>query len=74
MPVQKTSASFVTERYGRIAEMDRSFDIAYWQRLGPTAIFEAAWQLVVEAHSQSGRDPNELRLQRSVESFQPQRR
>ena len=39
------------ERYGRLAEMDRSFDIAYWQRLGPTAIFDAAWQMVVDAHS-----------------------
>jgi len=23
------------ERYGRLPDMDRSFDIAYWQRLGP---------------------------------------
>jgi len=41
--------SFVMERHGRLADMDRSFDIAYWQRLGPAAIFEAAWQLVVDA-------------------------
>ena len=25
------------ERYGRLADLDRSFDIAYWQRLGPAA-------------------------------------
>ena len=58
------------ERFGRIQEMDRSFDIDYWQRLGPEAIFAAAWQMVVEAHS---RDPNraaELRLQRTVEHIQ----
>jgi hypothetical protein len=71
---EKTSPSFFAERYGQLADMDRSFDIAYWQRLGPAAIFDAAWQLVVEAHSQPHRDDNELRLRRSVESFQPQRR
>src|ERR1039458_1493611 len=37
--MDKTHAPFVMERYGRMAEMDRSFDIAYWQRLGPAAIF-----------------------------------
>jgi len=59
------------ERYGRLPEMDRSFDIAYWQHLGPSAIFEAAWQMVVDARP--GGD-DELRLRRTVESFQRQRR
>ena len=61
------------ERYGRLAEMDRSFDIAYWQRLGPTAIFDAAWQMVVDAHSKTPTGRDELRLRRTVESFQRQR-
>jgi hypothetical protein len=41
------------ERYGRLAEMNRDFefDIAYWQRLGPAEIFEAAWQVVVDART-----------------------
>ena len=65
---------FTMERYGRIAEMDRSFDIAYWQRLGPAAIFEAAWQMVVEAQSRRPGGVDELRLRRTVESFQRQRR
>lgn len=60
----------VTERYGRLHEMDRSFDIAYWQRLGPEAIFEAAWELVVEAHARNPRGEDELRLCRTVEKFQ----
>jgi hypothetical protein len=38
------------ERYGRISGMDRSFDIEYWQRLGTEAIFDAAWQMTVDAH------------------------
>ena len=44
--MEERDPPFVMERYGRLSEMDRSFDIAYWQRLGPAAIFEAAWQMV----------------------------
>jgi hypothetical protein len=62
--------TIAVERYGPLHEMDRSFDVAYWQRQGPEAIFEAAWQLVVEAHSRRPGGEDELRLQRTVESFQ----
>ena len=62
------------ERYGPLQEMDRSFDIAYWQRLGPAAIFEAAWQMVVDAHPLRPGDSDELRLRRTVENFQRQGR
>ena len=62
------------ERQGRPADMDRSFDIAYWQRLGPAAILEAAWQLVVDAHLRKPGGSDELRLRRTVESFHRQRR
>ena len=71
--MQKTALPLTVERYGRLAEMDRSFDVAYWQRLGSRAIFEAAWQLVVEAHPQGPGGQDELRLQRTVETFQRQR-
>ena len=57
------------ERRGRLADMDRSFDIAYWQRLGPDAIFKAAWQLVVLEHPH-----DDLRVDRAVESFQRRQR
>ncbi len=57
------------ERYGRLADMERSFDIAYWQRLGPHAIFEVAWQMVVDIHSRCPDGCDELRLRRSVENF-----
>jgi hypothetical protein len=70
--VDKTT-TFTMERYGRLPDMDRSFDIAYWQRLGPAAIFEAAWQMVVEAQALSPGGPHELRLRRTVEHFQRQR-
>jgi hypothetical protein len=61
---------FEMMRYGKLSEMDRAFDIAYWQRLGDTAIFNAAWELVVEYYKQQGISPDELRLQRTVENFQ----
>ena len=54
--------------------MDRSFDIAYWQRQGPAAIFEAAWQMVVDVHSRRPGGSDELRLDKSVESYQRQQR
>ncbi|MGC8641590.1 MAG: hypothetical protein ACP5XB_17120 [Isosphaeraceae bacterium] len=70
-PVRTQSEpEFVMERFGAIREMDRSFDIAYWQRQGDAAIFRAAWELVELFHRDQGKDPNELRLQRSVENFQ----
>jgi hypothetical protein len=72
--MDKADASFVMERYGRLPEMDRSFDIAYWQRLGPAAILEAAWQMVVDAHSHRPGGSDELRIRRTVETFQRQRR
>ena len=59
-------------RYGRIEEMDRSFDIEYWQRQGDVAIFRAAWELVESYWRDRGLEPDELRLQRSVETFQRQ--
>jgi len=61
------------ERYGRLADMDRSFDITYWQRLGPAAIFEAAWQMAVDAHALQPGNSHELRLRRTVENFRRQR-
>jgi hypothetical protein len=61
------------KRYGRLADMDRSFDIAYWQRLGPRAIFESAWKMIIDAHMKTG-SPDEFRLRRTIENFQRQQR
>ncbi len=63
-------SDFVMERFGAIRDMDRSFDIEYWQRQGDAAIYRAAWELVELHHRSQGKDPNELRLQRSIENFQ----
>jgi hypothetical protein len=45
------------------AEMDRSFDVEFWQRQGYDAIFDAALELFAEAYAK-GEDPAQLRLAR----------
>ena len=52
----------------------REFDIAFWQKLGPTRIFEAAWDLVVTAAAARGIGEDQLRLQRSVTKLERGRR
>ena len=58
------------EKLGKIKDLDRSFDIAYWQAQSEAARFAAAWELVEFAWKIKGRDPSELRLQRTVEHLQ----
>lgn len=41
----------IRERLVRGRAPGREFDVAFWQALGPTRIFEAAWDLVVTAES-----------------------
>jgi hypothetical protein len=62
------------ERRGRIEDLDRSFDLAFWQAQTSQARMQAAWELVVHAWRVKGNDVRQLRLQRSVESFQRQQR
>jgi hypothetical protein len=62
------------ERKGKINELDRSFDLAFWQPQPPEARFQAAWEMVIHYAKVKGLDIHQLRLQRSVETFQRQRR
>ena len=56
-------------RFGKnIAEMDKSFDLEFWQWQGDAAIFRAAWEMV-EFYLRE-KNINESRLQRTVENFQ----
>jgi hypothetical protein len=62
------------ERRGKLNEMDRSFDLKFWQAQPARARFDASWELVVHYMKVKGRDVRQLRLQRSVTHFQrPQR-
>lgn len=62
------------ERRGKIEELDRSFDLEFWQAQDPVTRFEATWELIVHAYTVKDKDVRQLRLHRSVEDFQPQRR
>jgi len=60
----------IVERFGKLEDLDRSFDLTFWQAQPEAARFAAAWELVVLAWRMKGKDVGELRLQRTVESFQ----
>ncbi len=70
MSIEGKESNFIMERFDKLKEMDRSFDIEFWQRQGDAAIFRAAWEMVELYHRDRGLDPHELRLQRTVENFQ----
>ena len=67
-------SNFVVERKGRVKDLDRSFDIEFWQRLGPEAIFDEAWRMVLHAHGIGEAETERFRLQRTIESFRRPRR
>ena len=60
--------------YGRIEDAEPYPDVRYWQSQPDHAKFEAAWQMVIDAHAMKGEDISESRLQRSVASFQRRER
>ena len=61
-----------SERFGKIEDLDRDFDLKFWQAQSDTLRFAAAWELVVQAFIIKGRDVSQLRLQRTVEYFERQ--
>ena len=68
--IQETPAGVVMERMGKMKDLDRSFDLLFWQAQDTTARFRAAWELVVHYNRRQGRSEDELRLQRTVERLQ----
>ncbi len=64
----------ITTRLSKFGERpDREFDIQFWQGLSSEARSNAVWEMVVDYWEMKGKDPDELRLQRSVESLQRRR-
>jgi hypothetical protein len=57
-------------RFGKISEMDKSFDIKYWQKQTSSERFSAIAEMVESYHLRKGGEKDELRLQRTVEHFQ----
>jgi len=64
----------ILERRGKISELDRTFDLQFWQKQSPSARFDAAWELILHAWRVKGNDVRQLRLHRSIEAFQRQQR
>jgi hypothetical protein len=64
----------IIERKGKLTDLDRSFDLRYWQAQSHQTRFDAAWELIEHAWRVKGNDVRKLRLHRSVESFQRQPR
>ena len=44
------------ERTGKIEELDRSFDLKFWQAQNDVDRFAAAWELVVHSYIIKGKD------------------
>ena len=59
----------IVEAYRRIGAPDARFDIAFWQRQGPEAIFRAALELVQDAQLVKQGHADEPDIQRAVEHF-----
>lgn len=65
------SERFTMMRFGKnLSDMDRTFDIEFWQQQGDRNIFEAAWEMVEFYLRDRGVAPDEYRLQRTIEHFQ----
>jgi hypothetical protein len=65
----------VMMRRGKIEDLDRSFDLEFWQKQTFQSRFAAAREPIIHAWRVKGHDDvGQLRLQRSVETFQRQER
>jgi hypothetical protein len=62
------------ERRGKLKDMDRSFDLKFWQAQPPKVRFDAVWEMIVHYAKVKGEDVRQLRLQRSVTHFQRSQR
>ena len=59
----------IEENYSRITGDRRSFDIHFWQSQGDRAIFEAVTEMLLDYFLIRGKNADESRLQRTIESF-----
>jgi hypothetical protein len=59
----------ITEAYRKIGDPDDRFDIEFWQRLGPTAIFKAALDLIQDAQIVKQGHADEPRIDKTIERY-----
>lgn len=73
-PHMKKKARLRIAKLIKHSQMDRSFDLEFWKKLGAEARFNAAWQMVLEVNTiKKKKDVYESRLQRSVQTIIRQR-
>jgi hypothetical protein len=65
----ESRSEMFSENYGRFTDDDRSWDIAFWQKQGPAAIFDAVWVMIKDHRLLTKNDATEPKLQRTVEHF-----
>ena len=73
--IRKDSGSaspLVMEHVGKVKDMNREFDVTFWQAQDAATRFRAAWEQVEFYYAMKGLPKDELRLHRSVESLQRQ--
>ena len=61
--------SVITENFTRRFEETELWNLRFWQAQEPEAIFDAAWQMILDYHLLHDPDAQEPRLQRTVEYF-----
>ena len=50
------------ERKGKLEDLDRSFDLEFWQAQPAPVRFQAAWDLIIHAYKVKGINVRQLRL------------
>ncbi|MFQ5824307.1 MAG: hypothetical protein ACE5JB_09655 [bacterium] len=68
------SKKVIMSRLIKRGEMDRSFDLEFWKKVGAQGRFAAAWQMVKEWLMIRGKDGSQSRLQRSAQNIQRRKR
>ncbi len=58
----------ILESYQKLGE-EEQFDIVFWQAQGEETIFQAALEMILDTLIIKGKNVDELRLQKSIESF-----
>jgi hypothetical protein len=59
----------ITENFTRSFEETARWNLRFWQGQTPEAIFDAAWQMILDYHLLHDPNVDEPRLQRTVERF-----
>ena len=59
----------IVELYQKLGDDDDQFDFVFWQTQGDEAIFQASLEMILDSLILKGKNADEPRLQKSIESF-----